>query len=272
MPLTPAALDLRYAALLGIIREAGDIAADYFRRRHTLVVERKGLQDLVSIADRAAEDHIVNALHRLFPDDRILGEEGGFRGGAGSGCWIIDPIDGTANFLRGIPHWCVSVGFLHASTLEIGMIYDPVIGEMFTARRGMGAFLNGAPMAVTGETDPQRARFGIGFNFKRPAAFTVAAIDRLLAGQSEFIRAGSGSLGLAYVAAGRSDGFWEKQINSWDVAAALLMVTEAGGRVNDFLAGDGLTAGGEVIAATPGLFDHLAAQTGFEEPRSAPGA
>lgn len=260
---TVADLNLRYAAALGIIREAGDKAADFFRRRHELMIEHKGLQDVVSIADRAAEEHIVTALRALFPDDRILGEEGGFQGGTGAGCWIIDPIDGTANFLRGIPHWCVSVGFMVGTTLEIGVIYDPNVGEIFTARRGQGAFLNGAKMAVTGETDPLKARFGIGFNFKCPSSFTVGTIERLVTAKSEFIRGGSGSLGLAYVAAGRSDGFWEKHINAWDVAAALLMITEAGGRVNDFLAGDGLHTGGEVIAATPGLFDHLAAVSGF---------
>lgn len=260
---TPADLTLRYAAALGITREAGDKAADFFRRRHELVIEHKGLQDVVSIADRAAEDHIVGALRALFPEDRILGEEGGFQGGDGAGCWIIDPIDGTANFLRGIPHWCVSVGFMVGTTLEIGLIYDPIVREMFTARRGQGAFLNGAKISVTGETDPLKARFGIGFNFKASPALTVETINRLVAGKSEFIRAGSGSLGLAYVAAGRSDGFWEKDINAWDVAAALLMITEAGGRVNDFLAGDGLKTGGEVIAATPGLFDHLATASGF---------
>lgn len=259
--LSAADLELRYAAALGLTREAGDKAADFFRRRHELVIEHKGVQDVVSIADRAAEDHLVSALRRLFPEDRILGEEGGFQGGQGAACWIIDPIDGTANFLRGIPHWCVSVGLLVGDQLEIGLIYDPNVGEMFTARRGHGAFVNGQPMRVTGQQDPQKARFGIGFSFRRPHSETLGALDRILAGKSEFGRMGSGSLGVAYVAAGRSDGFWEHHINAWDVAAGLLLVTEAGGRVNDFFANDGLHQGNEIIAATPELYDLLVTLT-----------
>ncbi|MFD2263122.1 inositol monophosphatase family protein [Lacibacterium aquatile] len=262
---TPTALDLRHAAATGIVREAGLKALDFFRRRHELVVEHKGTQDVVSIADRAAEDHIVGALQRLFPEDRILGEEGGFRGGDGECCWIIDPIDGTSNFLHGIPHWCVSVGMAIGSTVEIGLVYDPNTDEMFSARRGQGAFRNGMRMKVSGESEETKARFGIGYSFRRPAEPTVEAIGKILAAKSEWVRGASGTLGLTYVADGRSDGYWEHHINAWDVAAGMLLVTEAGGKVNDFLAGDGLHKGNEIICATPGLFDHLSRLTGFGE-------
>lgn len=262
---TPKELELRHAAALGIVREAGAKALDFFKRRHELVIEHKGTQDVVSIADRAAEDHIVNALQRLFPEDRILGEEGGFRGGDGECCWIIDPIDGTSNFLHGIPHWCVSVGMAIGSTVEIGLVYDPNTDEMFSARRGQGAYRNGVKMAVSGTSDTQKARFGFGYSFRRDHAVTVEAISRTLAAKSEWIRGASGTLGLTYVADGRSDGYWEHHINAWDVAAGLLLITEAGGKVNDFLAGDGLHNGNEIICATPALFDHLAILTCYDK-------
>lgn len=257
------AVALRETVAEAVIRQAGKKAMDYFQRLDELVVEHKGTQDVVSIADRAAEDLIVGELLKYFPDDRVLGEEGGFRGGSGDFCWVIDPIDGTANFLRGVPVWCVSVALVRGTQVEAGLVYDPNHDDLYTAVRGQGAFRNGRPIRVSGGSDPQKARFGLGFSFRDDKKYLTATIDNLLTAKSEFTRHGSGTLGMCNVADGRTDGYWEKHINSWDVAAGLLLVQEAGGITNDFLAGDGLHKGNEIIAATPGLFDHLSAMSGF---------
>jgi myo-inositol-1(or 4)-monophosphatase len=250
------ALNERRRAGEAATREAGALAADFYRRRKMLPVERKGLQDLVSEADRATEELIVAALSHAFPDDSFLGEEGGFRQ-KGPMLWVIDPIDGTANFLRGIHHWCVSLGLMAGNELVLGFIYDPIAGEMYSAAKGGGAFLNGETIKVSGETDLRQARIGLGFSYRRPVAPHAQDVETVLNAGCEYSRLGSGALGLAYTAAGRLDGYFERHINLWDVAAGLVIVREAGGRVNDFLAGNSFEEGNEILAATAALFDPL---------------
>jgi myo-inositol-1(or 4)-monophosphatase len=145
----------------------------------------------------------------------------------------------------------------------LGIIYHPLVAELFSARRGGGAFLNGHPIKVSGETDVKNARVGIGFSYRRPVRDHVRAVEGLLSGGCEYLRLGSGALGLAFTAAGRFDGYFERHINSWDAAAGLVLVQEAGGYTNDFLADDGLTKGSELLAATPGLVEPLKQLTGF---------
>ena len=259
----PADLDHRLRVAEAVVREAGRVAADHFARRELLAIHRKGAQDLVSEADRACEDLIVEGLGKLFPRDGFLGEERGARNIQADALWIIDPIDGTHNFLTGIPFWCVSVGLVAAGELVLGIIYHPLAAELFSARQGGGAFLNGHPIKVSGETDVKSARIGIGFSYRRPVADHVRAIDGLLSGGCEYLRLGSGALGLAFTAAGRFDGYFERHINSWDAAAGLVLVREAGGYANDFLSRDGLTKGNELLAATPSLVEPLTRLTGF---------
>lgn len=256
-------LDLRLRVAEAVIREAGKLAAQHFSGRAALTIDRKGAQDLVSEADRACEDLIVARLAEAFPDDGFLGEEGGFRNREAKAIWVIDPIDGTHNFLTGVPFWCVSIGLVVGDRAMLGLIYDPTADELFSAAHARGAFVNGVPMKVSGETDITRARICVGFSYRRPYAHHVGAIDALLGAGCEYLRLGSGALGMAYAAAGRFDGYWEKHINSWDVAAGLVLVHEAGGYVNDFLVGDGLTKGGEIFAATPALAELLKRLTGF---------
>lgn len=246
----------RHRAGLDIAREAGAFALDYYRRRASLPVERKGLQDFVSVADKETEEMIVRKLSKAFPDDSFLGEEGGLRQ-KGPLLWVIDPIDGTANFLRGIHHWCVSVGLIAGGRSVLGFIYDPVMDEMFSAMAGDGAFLNGEPIRVSGETDLREARVSVGFSYRRPPAPHVRDVGALLAAGSEYSRLGSGALGLAYTAAGRFDGYYERHINLWDVAAGLAIVAEAGGMASDFMAGNAMTEGNELLVATPALFEPL---------------
>jgi myo-inositol-1(or 4)-monophosphatase len=177
--------------------------------------------------------------------------------------WVIDPIDGTANFARGMPHFCVSIAFLRQGDLAIGVIYDPMADELFAARRGGGASCNGAPMSVSDTTDLARAVIELGWSTRRSTADYVAMLERVIHAGASFRRAGSGALGLAYVADGRQDGYCELHINSWDALAGLLLVQEAGGWTNDFLARDGLAQGNPVLAAAPGIKDALIAASGI---------
>jgi len=262
-PLEPTDLDHRLQAAETIVREAGRVATDYFARRELLSIDRKGVQDLVSDADRSCEDLIVAGLSRLFPEDGFLGEERGSRNPKAAAIWVIDPIDGTHNFLTGIPVWCVSLGLVAGGELVLGIIYHPIAGELYSARSGGGAFLNGQPIKVSGATDLTRARICLGFSYRRPVAEHARAVGSLLSAGCEYLRLGSGALGLAYTAAGRFDGYWERHINSWDAAAGLVLVREAGGWTNDFLAGQGLTQGSEILAATPELVEQLKLLTAF---------
>jgi len=262
-PLDPTDLDNRLRAAEAVVREAGRLAADHFARRELLSIERKGVQDLASEADRACEDLIVGRLSQLFPEDSFLGEERGSRNPGAAAVWVIDPIDGTHNFLTGIPFWCVSVGLVAGGELALGIVYHPLASELYSARSGGGAFLNGQPIKVSGETDLTRARICVGFSYRRPVAEHVRVVGSLLSAGCEYVRLGSGALGLAYSAAGRFDGYWERHINSWDAAAGLALMREAGGWVNDFLASDGLTQGSEILAATPELVEPLKRLTAF---------
>ncbi|MGE4252412.1 MAG: inositol monophosphatase [Parvibaculaceae bacterium] len=250
-------IELRYWTALAVVREAGERAADLYRRRHELAVERKGTQDLVSEADRACEDMIVGALARLFPEDGFIGEERGVQNDGARAVWIIDPIDGTANFLRGIPFWCVSLGLLTAGTFVIGVIYNPITDELYAAHQGQGATLNGRKIEVSKVDALADARLAVGFSYRRPVAPHAEAVKALLDAHCEYSRLGSGALGLALTADGRLDGYWEAHINVWDVAAGLCIVKEAGGRVNDFLGEDGLRKGNAVLASTPRLYAPL---------------
>lgn len=265
--LSPADLDRRLEVATAVVRDAGRLAAEQFARRDRLEIDRKGAQDLVSEADRACEDLILAGLSREFPEDGFLGEERGSQNLDARAVWIIDPIDGTHNFLTGIPFWCVSAGLAVDGKLVLGVIHDPLADELYSARAGGGAHLDGQPIMVSGETDLTRARIGIGFSYRRPIADHVKAIEALLGAGCEYLRLGSGALALAYTAAGRFDGYWERHINSWDAAAGLVLVREASGRCNDLLAGDGLLQGGEVLAATPALFEPLQPLIGFGRSR-----
>jgi myo-inositol-1(or 4)-monophosphatase len=241
-----------------VIRKAGALAADYYSRRAALSIENKGVQDVVSEADRNCEELIVAALTRHFPEDGFLGEEGGLRS-EGKLIWVVDPIDGTDNFLRGIPFWCVSIGLVADRQALLGYIYNPVTEELFSAVKGGGAFLNGEAIRVSDTADVERARICLGFSYRRPVAPHARVVKALLDAHCEYSRLGSGALGVAYTAAGRFDAYWEHHINAWDVAAGLAIVSEAGGVTNDFLAGDGMQRGNEIFASTPALAPKLRA-------------
>lgn len=255
-------LDSREEVLIAVTREAGELARQLFSK--PVEVKLKGKQDFVTAADGEVERVIVDRLKAHFPQDAFLGEEGGasahFASG-GDALWVIDPIDGTANFANRIPHFCVSIAFLSAGELALGAIAAPMYNELYRARLGRGAFLNERAMRVA-DTDIQQAVVELGWSSRRPTRAYTSLVERVLATGATFLRAGSGALGLAYVADGRTHGYCELHINSWDTLAGLLLVREAGGWTNDFLAREGLTRGNAVLACAPGLKDALVAATG----------
>ena len=219
----------------------------------------KGVNDFVSEVDVAAEQEITYHLQKAYPDHAILGEESGLIGDENAEYqWIIDPLDGTTNFARGIPHYAISIACLHKGKLEHAVVVDPVRREEFTASRGRGAQLNGRRIRVSKRASLDGALLGTGIPFKghcddklEPYAKSV----EVLAGQCAGIRrAGAASLDLAYVAAGRLDAFWEIGLAQWDIAAGALLVKEAGGLVADINASDNYLESGNIVCGNPKCF------------------
>jgi myo-inositol-1(or 4)-monophosphatase len=239
-----------------LAREGGRCAREYAADVARLRVGYKGPQNVVTAADSAVERGIISGLRAAFPGDALVGEESG--GAPADRCWVIDPIDGTANFARGLPHWCVSIAFVAAGRTEVGVIYDAVGELLYSARRGCGATCNETPIRVSATDDLARASVDIGYSNRIAIPEFAALVQRLLALGVTVTQCGSAALGLARVADGRLDGYLERHLYSWDALAGLLLVEEAGGRVNDFLEGDALTAGNATIAATRALYPLLA--------------
>ncbi|MDE3174539.1 MAG: inositol monophosphatase [Pseudomonadota bacterium] len=251
---------LRLHAAAAIAREAGEIAQRRFADRASFTVGLKGPQDFLTEVDGEVERFVATRLHALFPGDGFIGEEGeGRQARDGAPTWVVDPIDGTANFARGIPHFCVSIALTLEGHSEAGVIFDPVKDELFAAGRGGGAFLNGAPIKVSTTPDMRAAAIEVGWNMRSGPETFLGITTRVVGQGAAVMRCGSGALALAYVAAGRTDAFIEHHINAWDCLAGNALVTEAGGHVSDFLARDGLHKGNALLACTPALREALAA-------------
>ncbi|WP_207482230.1 inositol monophosphatase family protein [Arenibaculum pallidiluteum] len=261
----PCGAALRRMVAESIAREAGLLALR-LQRDPDLVVELKGIQDFVSAADRALEDLIKARIAAAFPEDAVLGEESGASAGIdeATAVWVIDPIDGTANFVRGRAGWCVSIALVRDGRAEIGVIYDPVQDELFSARHGHGATRNGEPIRVSRRTSLEGAMIGNGFSYRRPVADHVRISHLLLEAGCEYRRSGTGALDMAHVADGRLDGYVEMHINAWDVLAGLVLVREAGGWTNDFLRDGGLSRGNPILAAPAGLAEAVCGLLGLD--------
>ena len=259
--MTEAEIELRYLVALGLAHEAGTLAMSYANNRERMATRMKGTQDFLTEADGAVETMLRARLSRIFPDDGFVGEEGGGEGA--ENLWIVDPIDGTANFARGDLQWCISIGFLHKMKPVAGIILAPVLGETFAARKGAGASLNGRPIKVSGGIDMKAASVEIGWSARRPFEEYVSLISKVGGMGASAKRSASGALGMCWVAAGRTDAYLELHINSWDVAAGIIIVTEAGGTVTDFFAGDGLADGNPILACSPAFADPLAEAMGL---------
>lgn len=251
-------MDLRQRADLavGIAKDAGVLALDYFGSS-TLQIDRKGPQDYVSEADREVELRVRAALAERFPEDGIVGEEGAPVPGRSGFTWVIDPVDGTTNFINGIPAWTVVLAGVRDGRTEIGIIHDPCHGETFVALRGGGAALNGTPLRLQPGLTMSEGTTGIGFSNRVGTDGTMKLMAEIFARGGIFLRNASGALSLAYVASGRLLGYVEEHMNAWDCLAGQLIIAEAGGGVEQQDADDMIARGGRVVVGAPGIFEDL---------------
>lgn len=248
----------RLAEAERIVRKAGRLARHHFAHLGDLRVEKKGLQDYVSAADREVEALIQDELARTFPGDAFLGEESG--GAIADSMWVSDPIDGTTNFLRAIPLYGISLAFVHNGATELGVIYLPQLDELYAATQASPAVCNGQPIRVRAGVGLADALVIIGYGHTCPPDEFLKYLGRLFAAKCEFRRFGSATVSLCMVASGRVDAFWQQHLHPWDALAGLLIIEQAGGRVSDFLADDGLQHGSALLAASPEIADALSAQ------------
>ena len=230
-------------------RSAGNVILRYMNRIDGLNIVEKQQLDFVSEVDKLAEAEIIKELRRAYPDHAILAEESGATG-KGPLTWVIDPLDGTHNYLRGIPHFSVSIALLEKGVPIHAVVFDPLRDELYTASKGDGAYINDRRMRVSKRENLGGAMIATGFPFRQREHLTAQLdMTRALLGQAEDIRrSGSAALDLAYVAAGRYDGYFEIGLKPWDMAAGVLLVHEAGGRYCDFAGRDGIPASGNIIA------------------------
>jgi myo-inositol-1(or 4)-monophosphatase len=233
-------------------RSAGEIILRSADKASHLAVDSKGKNDFATEIDRLAEKEIISIIKAAYPEHSILAEESGEHAG-NDFVWVIDPLDGTTNFIHGFPQYAVSIALKYKGRIEIGVVYDPLRDELFTAKRGGGAMLNNRRIRVTGLSSMKGALIGTGFPFKVPqhldaylAMFRAITID-----SAGIRRAGSAALDLAYLATGRLDAFWEIELKEWDMAAGILLVKEAGGVATDFSFNDNYLESGNLIAGSP---------------------
>lgn len=236
-----------------LARDAGKLAHRAFG---TSATSMKGRHDVVTAMDREVERFIRAAIAARFPKDAIIGEEEG--GGAGEHLWLIDPIDGTANYARGLPRYCVSIGYLERGVPTLGAIYDPSHDWLYHAAIGEGAWRDGERLTVSPIAEMTAATVECGWSTRRTPDEYVQLLSRVLHAGAAIKRAGSGALGLADVAAGRAEAYCELHINAWDCAAGIVIVQQAGGFANAFFEGDGLTDGNPLIATNATLRDPMA--------------
>ncbi|MCG5030457.1 inositol monophosphatase [Mesosutterella sp. OilRF-GAM-744-9] len=241
-------------------REAGDIINQASRSIETINVQTKAFHDYVTDVDRASERAIVDILTHYCPSHAVLSEECGLMGQTNSEfVWVVDPIDGTTNFIHGFPQYAVSIALRRGNDILEAVVYDPLKDEMFTAVRGEGARLNKRRIRVSGRIDLSSALIGTGFPFREGDDFEgYAKVFTQVARRTSGIRrAGAASLDLCYVACGRLDAFWETGLKSWDVAAGSLIVLEARGLVTDLDGNDGYLDSGRIVAGTPKILGAL---------------
>jgi myo-inositol-1(or 4)-monophosphatase len=234
-------------------REAGCLALGYLRDRAALHYEAKeNGQDIVSRADREAEELLRARIAAHFPDDGVFGEEFGYSDGSSGFTWVMDPIDGTSMFVFGMPNWCVSVAVIYGEGTVAGVVYAPSTDELFSASTGEPFTVDGVPLRIDPSLTLQNAVLGVGISHRVPSEGIAELIRRLLDEGGMFIRNGSGALMLAYVAAGRLAGYYEPHMNAWDCLAGLFLVDRAGGWAAEFPGPGSLRDGGPVAAAAPG--------------------
>ncbi len=241
-------------------RRAGSVLLRKQAHRDKLKIEQKGQNDFVSDADHAAEATVIDCIHKHYPDHAILGEESGAVGESDT-VWIIDPLDGTTNFLHGFPVYAVSIGVQVKGRMEHAVVYDPTRNELFTASRGEGAQLDGRKIRVSGQQEMQLALIGTGFPFRQADLDISAYLEMLqscIRHTTGVRRCGAAALDLCYVAAGRLDGFFETGLGPWDMAAGGLIIREAGGIISALDGGENYLETGHVLAGSPKIYSGLA--------------
>lgn len=217
-------------------RAAGNVITRGFENRDDLEVQSKGAQDFVTKIDKEAEATIINKIQQSYPDHSFIGEEGGAVANNADFTWVIDPLDGTSNFIAGIPHFAVSIALVYKGRLDQAVVFDPIRGEVFTASKGAGAQLNGYRLRCSKAKDLSNTILAtaIPFRNKNNLDQELASFAKVFKDAGDIRRSGSAALDLAYVAAGRFDGYWEKGLKAWDMAAGELLVKESGGLVTDY--------------------------------------
>ena len=240
----------------------GEVLLDYLPEIKALKVEAKAEFDFVTQVDHAAEEAIATRIRDRFPEHQIVGEERGLSGSDESTQWIIDPLDGTTNYIHGVPNFAVSLAVAQGNEMVVGVVFNPLSGELFSAMAGHGAFLNGQPIQVTDNARLEQCLLATGFPFRRKNL-----VDEYLASFRNFFgkvrdvrRMGAAAIDLAYVAAGRFDGFWEIDLRKWDFAAGVVLIREAGGKVSGFTAGDDFWKTGNILASNGLIHSQLSEQ------------
>lgn len=235
-------------------RKAGNVIIKSYENPVSIQIDAKGENDFATNADRAAEALIIETIKKAYPDHTIIAEESGVLKGKDSDVqWIIDPIDGTTNFIKGIPHCSVSIAVRLKGKTEAAVVYNPMANELFTASRGQGAQLNGYRIRVNNTKELEGSILAIAFPFrnKQHSDCYFNVLQKLFTKCADFRRTGSAALDLSYVAAGRIDGFFEIGLKPWDIAAGELILREAGGIMTDFIGGNNYMASGNIVAGTP---------------------
>lgn len=242
-------------------RAAGDLIVREIDRIDDIGFDTKGENDFVTDVDKGAEQIIINTIHQSYPEHAFLAEESG-QSGDSEFVWIIDPLDGTTNFIHGFPHYAVSIALQHRGRLDQAVIYDPLRQELFTASRGKGAQLNNRKIRVTSKHELKGTLLGTGFPFREGQDIEIflESFRRLYPHVAGIRRAGSAALDLAYVACGRLDGFWEYNLNAWDIAAGALLVQEAGGINSELTGGTDYMQSGNIISANPKILKAMLQQ------------
>ena len=240
-------------------RRAGDTAAGYLNRAERLEIQTKARNEFVTQVDHAAEEIIIDTIRERYPDHAFLAEESGRQGDA-ENLWIIDPLDGTTNFVHGFPVFAVSIALQVRGQLEVAVVYDPMRQELFTAARGQGAQLDGRRIRVSNLHSLDGALIGTGFPYRANAKYMaryLGMLQAVLENTAGIRRPGAAALDLAYVAAGRLDGFWEFGLSTWDMAAGALLIREAGGMISELDGNGDFLETGNVIGGNPKVHDRL---------------
>ena len=241
------------------VKEAGTILLDYYNKLQTLQIQSKGHFDYVTEADLAAQEAIVQLIRSRHPEHDILAEEGTRSASASRNRWLVDPLDGTTNFIHGFPVFAVSVALEQENSIILGAVYDPCRKELFLAQETLGATLNGHPIQVSTRQKPDEALVATAFPWRQKSILSryLEGFTQVFTQVSDIRRGGSAALDLAYVACGRCDGFWELGLSPWDIAAGHLLVREAGGYISDFSGGREHIWVGDVVAGNQAIHGFL---------------